>query len=261
MDAARQHDLAQLLIGLRRAGRAQSGLDPDLIPPDPASAYQVAATVAADLGWPVVGWKIAAAKPAAQQNLGSDSPVYGRVFAPFVHTSPATVEHAELASPMPEIEYQVRLGADLPPRVQPYSVDEVTDAVASMHIGFELAECRFVRDDAYPPLPAFLADGAGSGRLVTGPEIEDWPNRDIPGQEVTLSINGSPSRQGTAAAALDHPIVPLTWLANELSRAGLGLAAGQWVTTGTLTGVVPPKPGDTYVGDFGQFGSVTLTFT
>ena len=43
---------------------------------------------------------------------------------------------------------------------------------------------------------------------------------------MTLSTNGKLRRKGTAAA-LDHPMVPLTWLANELSRTGVGMKAGR----------------------------------
>ena len=117
--------------------------------------------------------------------------------------------HAKLASPIPEVEYQARLGTDLPPRDKPYTEEEVTDAVASLHPGLELAECRFIHDAAFPPLPAILADGAGSGTIVYGPAIADWKTRDIAGQEATLSSNGRLRRKGTAAAALDHPMVPL----------------------------------------------------
>ena len=56
-------------------------------------------------------------------------------------------------------------------------------------------------------------------------------------------------------------MVPLTWLANELSRAGIGLDAGQMISTGTLTGMLAPKAGETYVADFGPFGSVTVVLT
>ena len=56
-------------------------------------------------------------------------------------------------------------------------------------------------------------------------------------------------------------MVPLTWLANELSRTGIGLKAGQMISTGTLTGMLAPKTGETYVADFGAFGSVTISFT
>jgi 2-keto-4-pentenoate hydratase len=238
---------------------AQSGLDAALVPPDNATAYRVARLVEEELGWPVLGWKIAAMKEEMQRQLRTDSPIYGRVFART--ETPASVSFARQCSPIPEVEYQALLGADLPPRDKPYSVEEVTEAVASLHPGLELAECRFVHDAHFPPLPAILADGAGSGTVVYGPPIEDWRNRDIAGREVTLACGGIVRRTGTAAAALDHPMVPLTWLANELSRTGIGLKAGQMVSTGTLTGMLRPKQGETYTADFGDFGRVVASYT
>ncbi|GLR86055.1 2-keto-4-pentenoate hydratase [Bradyrhizobium iriomotense] len=174
--------------------------------------------------------------------------------------SPARLEHARLCSPIPEVEYQARLGTDLPPREKPYTLEEVTEAIVSLHPGIELAECRFVHDAAFPPLPAILADGAGSGTIVCGAAIADWRSRDIAGQEVKLTCNGTLRRKGTATEALDHPMVPLAWLANELSRTGIGMKAGQFVSTGTLTGMLRPKPGETYVADFGPFGTVEATY-
>lgn len=259
MDTTAQRELARLLASLRREQRSQSGLAPHLVPADKATAYKIAGMVAEELGWPVLGWKIAAMKEEMQQALRTDSPIYGRVH--FVTETPYTTEHARLASPIPEVEYQAKLGRDLPPREKPYSVEEVTDAVASLHPGLELAECRFVHDASFPPLPAILADGAGSGTIIHGPAIEDWRNRDIAGQEATLSSDGRVRRRGTAAAALDHPIVPLTWLANELSRTGVGMKEGQMVSTGTLTGMLAPRAGETYVAEFGPFGSVTVSLT
>ena len=96
MDITTQRKLASLLASLRRNGRQQSGLEPRLVPPDAATAYRVAGLVAEELGWPVLGWKIAAFKEEMQQALRTDSPIYGRTF--FVKETPVTVVHARLAS-------------------------------------------------------------------------------------------------------------------------------------------------------------------
>jgi 2-keto-4-pentenoate hydratase len=261
MDLALQRELAKLLATLRREGRQQSGFDARLVPPDKHTAYRIAQMVAEELGWPIAGWKIAAMKQDMQKALRTDSPIYGRVFAPMVKSSPLSVVHAKLCTPIPEVEYQARLASDLPPRAEPYTMEEVTDAVASLHPGLELAECRFDYDAAFPALPAILADGAGASTIVYGPPIDDWKSREIAGQQAVLLCNGKPRRTGSAAAAIDNPMVPLTWLANELSRTGMGLQAGQMISTGTLTGMLAPKPGETYVADFGPFGSVTVSFT
>jgi 2-keto-4-pentenoate hydratase len=260
MTIEQERELARLLAALRRERRGQSGLDPALVPPDPATAYRIAGMVAEELGWAVAGWKIAAFKEELQRELRTNAPIYGRVFAPSVMPAPVTVMHAEQCNPIPEVEFMVRLGADLPPRKEPYTTEEVTEAVASLHPGIELAGCRFIHDDAFPPLPAILADGAGAGSLCHGPAIEGWRDKDIANLEVVLYSNGTRRRSGTAAAVIDHPIVPVVWLANELSRTGIGLKAGQMISTGTLTGMLRARQGDTFVADFGPFGEVTATY-
>ena len=261
MDETMARRASELLVRNWREGTVIDALPAPLRPADRAEGYAIQALLEhAGAGAPR-GWKIAATNEEMRRALRTDSPIYGRVYAGCIASSPYRVARATLCSPIPEVEYQVRLGADLPVREKPYTVEEVTDAVASLHPGLELAECRFIHDAAFPPLPAILADGAGCGTLIPGPAITDWRNRDIAGQEVTLSSNGTIRRRGTAAAALEHPLVPLTWLANELSRTGIGMKAGQMISTGTMTGMLAPKPGETFVADFGPFGSVTLIVT
>jgi len=258
MDEVQRTELTCLLAALRREGRQQSGLEPELIPPDRETAYDVAHRVEEELGWAVAGWKIAATNTEMQQALRTDQPIYGRVYAPNIHPSPATSKFETLCSPIPEVEFQVCLASDLPPREMPYSLEEVSEAVASLHPGIELAECRFIHDENFPPLPAILADGSGSATLIFGPAIENWEEKDIAGQVVTLYCDDYEKRCGTAKAAKAHPMVPLTWLANELSRTGIGMTAGQMISTGTLTGMLRPKRGQTYRADFGPFGEVIV---
>src|SRR5262245_42161300 len=184
MDLTLQREPAQLLATLRREGRQQSGLDARLVPPDEHTAYRVAQMVAEELDWPIAGWKIAARKEEMQKALRTASPIYGPVFAPMVMASPLSVVHAKLCSPIPEAEYMARLGSDLPPRSEPYTVEEVTEAVGSLHPGLELAECRFIHDAALPALAAILAGGAGASTIVYGPPIDDWRSRGIAGQQL-----------------------------------------------------------------------------
>ena len=261
MDLSAQRELARFSPRCAATVASKAASTRALVPPDKATAYRVAALVAEELGWRSRGWKIAAMKEEMQKALRTDQPIYGRVFAPFVKPSPVTVVHAKLASPIPEVEYQARLGADLPPREKPYTVEEVADAVASLHPGLELAECRFIHDQASrrcrPSWPTARARAPSS----TAPRSTTGGPATSPARKRRCRANGKLRRKGTAAAALDHPMVPLTWLANELSRTGVGMKAGQMISTGTLTGMLAPKPGETYVADFGPFGSVTLSFT
>jgi 2-keto-4-pentenoate hydratase len=253
-------ELARLLAQLRVEKRQSSGLEARLVPGDAAQGYRVARMVAQELGWTIGGWKIAAMNEEMQRALRTDTPIYGRVFAQFVMPSPATFQWSSLLRPLAEIEYAAKLGRDLPPRARHYSRDEVADAVASLHPGMEIAECRFAQDALFPALPAILADGSGSGSIVYGPAIASWRTHDIAGQQAVLRVNGVEQRRGSARAAFDHPLVPLTWLANELSRSGVGLQAGEMVSTGTLTGMVVARAGEEHVADYGSFGAVHVKF-
>lgn len=252
--------LVAILAELRRERRQRSGLDAALVPPDADTAYRIAARVEAELGWPRLGWKIAATRPEMQRALRATAPIYGRVYEPFMVASPVTVKFGPLLHPVPECEYMIRLAQDLPPRARPYTDAEVREAVASVSHGIEVAECRFVPDAAFPPLEAIPADGSGSGTLVLGAPIVDWASRDIAGQQIVLRIDGVERRRGTAGEALGRPMAPLTWLANELSRTGIGLRAGEVVSTGTCTGMVRARAGGEHVADYGPFGEVRVRF-
>jgi 2-keto-4-pentenoate hydratase len=257
---AAEEELAAILAGLRLENRLQSGVAAHLLPKDIAAAYRIAHVVAQKLGWSVGGWKVGAMKEEMQRALKTDRPIYGPVYTRFIRRSPASMSLHKLLNPVVEMEYVAKLGTDLPAQSQLYTQQEVADAVTSLHPGLEIAECRFKRDERFPGLAALLADGGGSGWLVYGPPIENWRSRDIAGQEVALRIEGVETRRGTAGAALDHPLVPLTWLANELSRSGFGMKAQQMIATGTLSGMHVVNTTQETIADFGPFGRVHMTF-
>lgn len=252
--------LAELLAAARRDGSQIHDLPPELIPATTAEGYAVNDALAKALGWKQLGWKIAGTNPVMQQRLRTGEPIYGRSFAQFATTSPATFRRAELLDPLIECEFFFRLGSALPPRTRPYTYDEVADAVVAAHAGVEVAECRFPLD-ALPPIPAILADGAANGRYVVGPEIKDWRHRDLGAMTVELEVNGQVRRTGTGAEVMGHPLNALVWLANARSAWGDGLAAGALVSTGTTTGMLLAKSGDRMVARFDGRIGVELAFT
>ncbi len=253
--------LADLLAGLRQSGKSQSGLAADLMPPDAASAYRVAAKVRDRLGREIGGWKIAANKPEMQAALRAKEPIFGSVFRNLIHASPATLDHSTLQHPVVECEYVVRFREGLPPRATPYSEADVASAIADIHIGIEVAECRFIHDDAFPALSAILADGSGNGHLVIGAAIPNWRDAGIAEAAVTLTVDSDIRRTGNAGDAIDHPLVPATWLANRLNQDGMAIQAGDVVSTGTCSHMLLAKPGNACTGQFGDFGQAQVHFT
>ncbi|MGD9806770.1 MAG: 2-keto-4-pentenoate hydratase [Hyphomicrobiaceae bacterium] len=254
-----QQRLAELLAEARREGRQLKDVPDELIPKTNAEGYQVNALVADALGWPLLGWKIAATTPVMQRRLRTNEPIYGRTFARFETHSPARFRRAELLDPLVECEFFFRLGRALPPRAEPYNPEEVADAVSIVHAGVEVAECRFGLD-TLPPIPGILADGAASGRYVVGTELSDWRGRDLSAITVTLEVNGSVRRTGSGAEVMGDPLAPLVWLANARSALGDGLAAGALISTGTATGMLLAEAGDRMIARFGGVAAVELMF-
>ena len=67
-------------------------------------------------------------------------------------------------------------------------------------------------------------------------------------------------QEGTGALVLGDPVNVLEWFVNALGAHGRTILPGQFVMTGTMTGLHAPKPGETAVADFGDLGRVEVMF-
>lgn len=252
------HDLAALLAAARGAGRQVTDLPPALIPADAEAGYAVADEVARLLGWETLGWKIAGTTAAMRAKLGVTEPICGRSYRRFALPSPARLSHAALLDPLVECEFFVILQEDLPFRAAPFSMAEIRAAVGEVRAGIEVAECRFPMA-ALPPLPAILADGSASGRYILGDPIPGW-RAGLAEIEVVLEVDGAPRRQGQGADVMGDPLAPLLWLTEARRRRGEGLRAGQLISTGSCTGMLPIRAGQRVRARFGAEAVVEVSF-
>lgn len=223
-------------------------------------AIEVMRQVADMLGWERRGWKIAATNSILQQKLRTSQPVCGITFSRHYTTSPATLPRHTLLDPVIECEFFFTMAQALPPRQDDYTTEEVSQAVGSVHIGFEIAECRFPRRK----LPSSLyiyADGFASGHYVIGTSVNDWPSRLRCGVPVMLSRNGDALAEGISCDVMGNPINAVAWLANRLNRVGLGLQAGEVISSGSCNILVPGRQGDHFIALFGDIGTVELSLT
>lgn len=253
-----QHDLAALLAAARREGRQLTALPADLLPATPAEAYAVNALVAARLGWEPLGWKIAGTTAAVREKLGLGGPIYGRTFRRHRAASPTRLQAAQLLDPLVECEFFVTLARALPPREAPWTMAEVQDAIGAVHAGIEVAECRLT-GAALAHRHAVLADGSASGRYVFGDPIPGWREGLAP-VAVVLEVDGMARRQGSGAEVMGDPLAPLLWLAEERRRWGDGLAAGETISTGSMTGMLRIQAGQLVRARFGAEATVEIAF-
>jgi 2-keto-4-pentenoate hydratase len=75
-----------------------------------------------------------------------------------------------------------------------------------------------------------------------------------------LHVDGCEAARGTGAAVLGDPLRALVLLANNPPPHGPGLRRGDFVTTGSLTGMTPVAPGASAVADFLFLGKVEVSF-
>ena len=248
---------AALLHVARTSATAMVALPEDCRPADVEEGRAIQEVWAATAGWEIAGYKIGCTSEHAQHMLGTDSPFPGRVFRPFVHDSPATIEDG-MISMMVEGEFAFRLGANLPARDRTYDRAEVEEAVAAVIPAIELIDTRFT-EFVGVGVANLVADMGANGGLVMGTPVEDWRAMDLAANPVSMSVAGEVKASGTGADALGHPLNALTWLANDLSRRGFGLEAGMVVSTGTCTEVFPVAAGATAIADHGPLGRVEVT--
>lgn len=159
-----------------------------------------------------------------------------------------------------EAEFAFVMARDLPSRERPYVPAEVMGAVARLHPAIEIPDSRF-EDFASVGAAQLIADNACADWFILGdPAPDDWRDIDLVHHVVMGSVGQSLRRAGSGENVLGDPVVALTWLANEVSRLGLTLKAGQVVTTGTCLTPLPVAPGDTVTVDFGVLGTVRAHF-
>lgn len=250
-------DAARKLADARLNGvKVSDKLRPE--PADTDEAYALQAAVTDCLDKTVAGWKVGATNPAAQLALGAKEPFVGPIYEDLCFEAPAKVATPPAALRVTEAEFAFRLASDLPPRGAAYGLDEVTRAIGSVHPAIEIVDKRMPPPEADKVTWA-IADGGANHAFVHGPGTDDLSALDLTTHPVRVSVNGRQVAEGSAGSVMGSPVMVLAWLATHMSGRGVGLKAGQWISTGLATPVLTTEIGDEVVADFGTLGAITVT--
>jgi 2-oxo-3-hexenedioate decarboxylase len=134
-------------------------------------------------------------------------------------------------------------------------------AIEWMALGFEINDCVFP-DWKFTPLD-FVAAFGFHVALVVGPPAPAAPPDALAAFTLTLSKNGAPVETGSGKNALRSPALCLAELATAISRrpGAEPLAAGELVSTGTLTTPQPVTDGDVWQAEVTGLDLPALTLT
>jgi 2-keto-4-pentenoate hydratase len=263
--AAASQTAAQLLADARIVRKRLAELPQAVRPQSPDEAYAVQDGLIERLldhyGGSIIGYKIACTNLTAQQQLNVDGPFRGRLLSHFCRDSPAHLDTGDFFMRVVEAEFAFRMARDLPPLSKdgPRRREEIADAIEGVIPAIEIVDSRF---DEWTTIgaPSLIADNACNAAWVKGPLLTRWRDIDLATQQVRVIVNGRLEREGSGANVLGHPLSAMEWLVNSLAAAGLGLKAGQHVTTGVTTVVYMAERGDHIIADFGPVGSAEVTF-
>jgi 2-keto-4-pentenoate hydratase len=242
-----------------QAGTKLDALESSFRPRDRAEGYAIQAAIESYSAGELFGWKIAATSEAGQRHINVDGPMAGRILSETVIPDGGTASMAGNAMRVAEPEFAFRMARDLPPRSSAYQVQEVLDAVGTLHPAIEIPDSRFA-DFVGAGAAQIIADNACAHLFVLGaPTTANWRALDLVEEKPVISMRGE-SFIGHGKNVLGDPRLALTWLANELRELGVTLKAGQVVTTGTCHPPLPIRSGDLVAADFGLLGKVSVGF-
>jgi 2-keto-4-pentenoate hydratase len=261
----------ELLAALDSGGTIAS-----IVGRDPGFGWPQGYAVAAELlklrrarGERTVGRKIGFTNRNIWAEYGATAPIWAHVYD---RTLVQAVEgHATVplkgsarARLEPEIAFKLR--APLAAGIT--APEKVIEAVEWYAPSFEIVDCHF-DDWKFGPADS-AADFSLHWRLIVGTPVRAADLATLARQlhdcKVTLSRDGKGVDTGVGANALGHPATALAHLADVLSRQPQfePLAAGEIITTGTLTAAMPIQAGETWSSGYEGLPGVTgltLRFT
>jgi len=242
--------IARAFVEARQAGSALADYPGDL-PESLDDAYRIQERAIGLFGGRIAGWKVGRIPDEVVARYGSNR-LAGPIFAEGV------VRAGEGSSPvMPvfadgfaaaEAEFLLRLGPLPADFDREWTNEDAAAYVDEIRVGIEVASSPFPGINDYGPAVT-ISDFGNNNGLVIGAEVKpdsgfiDWP--------VALTIDGIEAGAATAATMLDGPFGAVRFLFELAATRPLPLAAGQWISTGAVTGVHPVRPGAAVEARFG----------
>ena len=208
---------------------------------------KVNAVLQSIMGQPV-GYKAGLTNPAVQKRFNASAPVWGALYAEMLLKDGAVVPAAFAARPLYEADMLVRvssatINAARSPAEVMAAIDQVIPfielpdlmvqappklngaAVAAINVGARLGVMG----------QPIAVPAAGAARQALQDALRDM---------VTIvKADGAEVDRGKGSDVLEHPLNAVVWLVQDLPRHGIALRAGDLISLGSFSKLLPPKPG------------------
>lgn len=254
------------------------GTIPSIVGRHPDFDWDEGYAVAAELlkqrrarGEKTVGRKVGFTNRNIWAEYGATAPIWAHVYdRTLVQAAGGRATVSLEGSARPRLEPEIAFMLKAPLAAGTTAPETVLEAIEWLAPSFEIVDCHF-DDWKFGPADS-AADFSLHWRLIVGTpqpvRDADLPRlaRQLRDCRVTLSRDGKVIDQGVGANALGHPATALAHLAEVLARQPQfeALAAGEIITTGTLTAAMPIKAGESWSSRYEGLPGVTgltLNFT
>lgn len=252
--------IAETFAQARQAGTGLASY-PGTQPASLAQAYDVQDRIVALIGRPIAGWKVGRINGPQVDQLGA-SRLAGPIFVDHVYYAvPGRLTSAPVYADgfvAAEAEFMMRLGRAPDPAKRSYSLDEAAAMIDDVRVGIEIASSPFpgINENG----AAVTASDLGNSKaLVIGAALDLATDSDFANWPITVTVDGNPVGEAKASGLPDGPYGAVRFLLEHLASRGTQLMAGQWISTGAITGVHKIVPGQHVVARFGANYSLDCT--
>jgi len=210
----------------------------------------------------VIGWKIGLTSKAMQYALGIDIPDSGILFDDMAFDTGAVIPAGRFIQPRIEAEIAFVMRAPLAGAdVTRADVLAATDYVVP---SLEILDTRIQRVDATSgetrKIFDTISDNAANAGIVSGAERHAVDAVDLRWIGAIVSRNGEVEETGLGAGVLNDPVESVVWLARRMAQYGQRIEPGHVILSGSFIRPVECPAGTVIHADFGDFGSVDLSF-
>lgn len=249
MQSTDQEQAALILYAAANGGERPSELPASSRPSSVAEALAIQDMLVARQSDEVAGWKVG--------TDASGAILWGAIFAADCFASPARITGRPRWEPLGvEGEIAFRFERDLPCRADPYARSEIEDVLVAFP-AMEIVSSRFA-DYRQAPFLDRVADRVSNGGMVIGAPHPDWRSFDLEHLRVMLDIDETETLNRIGGHPRGDPLLPALDFIHA-HQAGKNFREGQFITTGSFTGLVFGKPGQHIIVNFQGFGTVELT--
>jgi 2-keto-4-pentenoate hydratase len=207
---------------------------PGEMPTDMAAAYAVQDAAISLFGQKVGGWKVGRINAPLDAHYGANRLV-GPIFAHQIVEANGGVPDMPILPGFAAAEAELMVCVAATPPAD-LTIERAPDFVREVRFGLEMASSPYAGiNDGGPAVTA--SDFGNNHGLVLGPVVADWRERDLMHAPVALSIDGVEQGANSLSNMLDGPFGAFVFLNALLHERGRPLQAGDWISSGAITGV------------------------